>query len=355
MVMVQETSTRIRRATQPLKGASTKTVVEALVQAPIEACSDYVRNDFIGTPGYHAFFYTAERAYTDHRPLILSPDMFWLMIAQGFAQHVNLNAEQMRSLFVEHQGKKTILVRRDDFVKGSPENPWEEAFAAFSDKLQEEIGEENHGNIVVSFSTTGKIEKAANEVVLMEAMKPYFDYRFQTLCGIPEVTLEGEAADWAKLCEKVRQLDQAYKLSDWLSHVHPLLERIARNAEGRSDPDLWSNFYKVDDGSGGPYIQGWICTLIPYIKTYKTNGEVKAPNPCFDWQEERWGGLGNDCLPLGLCQTPFIWEYLGTNIPMEFIAGFVGATQRDNDLALRPKIGWAIRERKEASAEVQDV
>jgi hypothetical protein len=32
---------------------------------------------------------------------------------------------------------------------------------------------------------------------------------------------------------------------------------------------------------------------------------------------------------------------------MEFIAGFVGATQRGNDLALRPKIGWAIRERKE--------
>jgi hypothetical protein len=37
-------------------------------------------------------------AFYDHRPLALSPDMVWLAIAQGFASHVNLHAEEMRAL-----------------------------------------------------------------------------------------------------------------------------------------------------------------------------------------------------------------------------------------------------------------
>lgn len=348
---VQEAA-RVQKATEPLQGVSAKTVVESLLQTPIEACSDYIRDDLIGTPGYHSFVHTVERAFSDHRPLILSPDMLWLMMAQGFAQHVNLNAEQLRRRFVEHDGKKEIVVRRDDFVKGSPENPWDEAFTAFSEKIQEYIGTENHGNIVVDFSTTGKVEKAANEVVLMESMKAYFDYTVRTLCGIPEVTLEGEVADWEKLRDKTEDLGKAYDLRWWTDHVHPIFDRIAQNVAGADDPELWENFFKLQGGSGGPFINGWINVLLPYIKTYQTNGEAKATNKYVEsWKDGRgWGGLTHDQLPLGLCQTPFNWEYFDQKFQMEFVAGFCGATQEEG-LALRPKIGWAIRDKGAKRAE----
>jgi len=118
-----------------LLGESTpKSAIEHLLHSPVEACSEYsgpvIRAD------YHAFFSALHAAFFDHRPFVLSPDMIWLLIAQGFANHVNENAEEMRSHFVSHQGKKKLTVRRDDFFKGSLENPWENVFDEFSSHIR---------------------------------------------------------------------------------------------------------------------------------------------------------------------------------------------------------------------------
>ncbi len=50
----------------------------------------------------------------------------------GLATHVQQNAEKLRRHFVQHEGQVTLQVRRDDLVKGSPENPWDEMFAEWS-------------------------------------------------------------------------------------------------------------------------------------------------------------------------------------------------------------------------------
>lgn len=342
-VIIQEAD-GVVRATEPLQNANAKIVVESLLQSPVEACSDCQQNDFIANWGYHTFFQAAELAYVDHRPLALSPDMFWLLVTQGFANHVNLHSEEMRHYFVEHEGKKIINIQRDDFVKGSQGNPWEEVFPCFSEKICEYIGDENHSNIVVEFSTTGNVEKAANELILMESMKSYFEYSFSTACGIPEIILEGELQDWEKLRDCTEKLGRTYELQWWIDFVHPILDRIVRNVEGKDDPELWKNFYKRSGGSGGPYINGWITSLVPYIKNYRSNGIVNIKNTFYDWEDEwRLGRLKNDNLPIGLCQTPFTWNYFAEIFDMEFVAGFIGTTQ--NGFVLRPKIGWAIKQK----------
>jgi hypothetical protein len=38
-----------------------------------------------------------------------------------------------------------------------------------------------------------------------------------------------------------------------------------------------------------------------------------------------------------------VWNYLGIRFDYEFLAGFVGVTQDARTLAIRPKIGWAVR------------
>jgi len=38
--------------------------------------------------GYHGLFSAVHLAFSQHRPLVLSPDMIWIAILQGFAQHV---------------------------------------------------------------------------------------------------------------------------------------------------------------------------------------------------------------------------------------------------------------------------
>ncbi|RYZ47433.1 MAG: DUF4419 domain-containing protein [Sphingobacteriales bacterium] len=58
--------------------------------------------------GAHPFFNGMYQAYADHRPFELSPDMIWLLICQGFAHHVNNNAEALRSMFVDFEGKEQL-------------------------------------------------------------------------------------------------------------------------------------------------------------------------------------------------------------------------------------------------------
>ena len=148
--------------------------------------------------GEHALLETVGTAFADHYPLVLTPDAIWLCIAQGFALHVNENAERLRGKFVRHKEKAKIVIQRDDFVKGSPANPWPEVFQAFSEAIAAHIGRQRD-LVVCDFSTTGPVERAASEIVLMDAMQKYFSYEVLTSCGIPEITLEGTVDDWRSI------------------------------------------------------------------------------------------------------------------------------------------------------------
>ena len=57
--------------------------------------------DSLVTCDYHSFFNGMYQAYSQHRPFVLSPDMIWLLICQGFAQHVNNNSDDLRKYFVQ--------------------------------------------------------------------------------------------------------------------------------------------------------------------------------------------------------------------------------------------------------------
>ena len=296
-MIVQEVSP-VTPATEPELEFSSKLAFEMLLGAQIEACSHY--GDRVVACEYHPFVAAVHSAYAEHRPLVLSPDMFWLLVAQGFANHVNLNADAMRHHFVQFEGKKKVVILRDQFIKGSPENDWAGAYSEFAGKLVKFIGKENHDRIVCPFSTTGLVERAANDLVLMDAIQSYFDFGMVTRCGIPSVTLEGTAADWSKLHDKTEELGKAYDVKWWTDKLLPIMERIARNAAGADDPDLWQSVYKLNDESGGPYISGWIRLLFPYIvaRDYRNcHGPADKPltelvlNSWLDGEPKRFGGM----------------------------------------------------------------
>lgn len=329
----------------------------------IESCDNY-HADVVQQPGFHSLIAAAHLAYQHHFPLVLSPDVIWLTIAQGLANHVNNRAEQLRHQFVPHQGKVTIQVRRDDFVKGSPENPWAEVWPEFSSRIRKIIGPESHGLIVSDFSTTRPTERAASEIVLMDCVQSYFSYRFVTLCGIPEITLEGTVDDWEKIRQKVERLEQ-YDLKWWTDDVRPILDEFVAAAKGQPNPEFWRAIYKQRDGSGGPFTHGWIVRLLPYLKQqeyklaregdhqsgYLTPWATDLKNPLlgkpFVGKQRSWGITG-DCLPSSASQVPFIWEYLGKEYDYQFLAGVLTVEQDKHSLAIRPRIGWAVREARKS-------
>jgi hypothetical protein len=254
---------------------------------------------------------------------------------QGFANHINVNSEKFRKRFVRHEGKKMLLVDQASFIKGSPDNNWQDCFSKFSDMIEEDIGSKR--NLFVSnFSTTGPVERAASEIVLMGAMKNYYKYAVRTLCGIPSITLFGTDEDWINLVIKAEVLSE-YELGWWLQELIPVLEKMADAATGTIDNSFWNSMYKMNNESGGPTINGWINKLFPYILNYQ---DTLVVNPTFA-NSNRYE-LSVDNYTSGLATMPFKWEYYGKTYDMGFIAGFVGSHQDEVNLSIEPVIGWAI-------------
>ena len=98
---------------------------------------------------------------------------------------------------------------------------------------------------VPSFSTTGPVERAAAEVVLLDAMQSYFEYEVRTMCGIPTITLEGTHEDWKALAERVQGF-KAVGLGSWLKVLAPILRQFVRASQGNVDPTFWRSLYKLN-------------------------------------------------------------------------------------------------------------
>jgi len=363
--MVQDVA-RVQRATVALDEISIKEGIEQLVGSPVECCSEYT-SKIVGRPApretkvqgsqfqllqrsrgvVHPLVGAIHQAYQDHRSLVLSPDMFWLLVTQGLAVHVNNNPDEFRETFRVGQEGELIEVRHDSLYKGSPENPWEDVFDDFCQEIESRIGQENYSQIVTAFSTTGRVERVANAITLMDCVKSYFQFGLRSRCGIPQVVLEGSAGDWERVRDSTESLGETYALSWWTKRLLPVLDRVARNAAGEDDPELWQSLYKQVDGSGGPYISGWIADFFPYVGRDQT----KSRNPAFgdvprpsEWEQEPWAWcITTDVLPSPVSKAPFTWFYEDREFNMELFAGFIGFTQDSETLRLRPKIGWAVR------------
>ena len=296
--------------------------------------------------GIHPLMGAIQLAFDHHLPLELSPDHIWLALAQGFARHVHLHAEELRHMFVSHEGREQLEVRRDEFVKGSRDNDWPSVFGEFAGQLRDRIGK-RHDLIVADFSTTGPLERAVSQLVLMDAMEKYFEYAVVSACGIPRVTLLGTPADWRSIRTRA-QVFRELGLDWWLHPLTPALDALVDASEGKVDTPFWRSLYKLKDASGGPFITGWAQLFFPYTVDSRAHGLVR--NPSLDaWRDgmsSPFGGgpLSNE-LPGSLSQVPFVWNYLKQRFDMAFMGGFVGVRQDDETLAVSPQIGWAVGER----------
>lgn len=158
---------------------------------------------FLAEVYFHPVVAAAYVAYSRHHALVLSPDIIWLMVLQGFANHVNVNPQKLRDRLVDHSGQVRISVRRDDLVKGSQDNPWPDVVDGLVQQIRDHVGDTTCDLLLPEFSTTGQTERVAAQMVLHGAVLSYFEYEVRTICGIPVVVLEGTTADWKGLDYRV--------------------------------------------------------------------------------------------------------------------------------------------------------
>ena len=222
--------------------------------------------------GKDVFFQTIVRAYADHRPIVLSPDMVWLLISQGFARYVNAHPEELRNQLVSHTGKMDLVIETEkELLEGDPE--WDKLIDAFAKQINEYTKEDIAKTITADFTTTGTIERITSQITLMETMKSYFDYIVHYIaCGIPTVTLTGTPEDWEKVLEKTKQLEK-YGMEDWIQSLTPILTEFVNASKGKPDQTFWQSMVKKNNPNklvGGncdlrnpTELDGWILKLFP--------------------------------------------------------------------------------------------
>lgn len=289
---------------------------------------------FVKTP-FHPFVASWHNAFNSHLSVSIRPDDVWTLIAQGFATHVGENSETFRGEFVRHEGKVDVVVELPGYVKGGDENPWAYGVANFVQEARKLLKPGAGDLFTVDFSTSGDVDRAVRDVVLLGCFQNYFKYVGYTLCGIPSVTLEGNPEDWSLIRDKAERLGK-YELHWWMENLLPTLEEFVAASKGNIDMGFWRSFYKDPDESGGPKFGGKLLTLFPYLRD--KDKLISNTDPT------RYVSTLN--IPTSVTRVPWVWKYLGTDYNMEFSAGFMAAAQDSATGTMMPVLGNIIREVK---------
>ena len=290
--------------------------------------------------GAHPFFYGMYEAYADHRPFVLSPDMVWMLISQGFSHHINANPEKYRDRMVDFQGKKSLVVESD---KPLDEAEWERLIPKFAEEIKKNTKGTVAETIIADFSTTTSYEQIASEITLMETTKAYFEFVVMyAACGIPEVTLLGTTEDWQKVYDKTLQL-RSFDLDWWIDELKPILKQFIKASEGHADTKFWRNMFKwhTQKEYGAPnVIDGWIVKFFPYDKDGKR----------FDLKTlTRDSNLPDEMAEADVRFVELYPDGSSTETMIELYGGFVGLEQNPENYALTPKIGWKVVKKNDTS------
>jgi hypothetical protein len=312
--------------------------------------------------GVHPLLSAIGRAFAEHRPLVLSPDVVWLTIAQGVAQHIRLHVEELRPRLVNHPGRKRLTVTLDGPMP-TDANSWAQAVETFG-KL---LGSESRpaADFECDFSTSTDVERIAGRIVMLDAYSPYFTYILRCVCGIPSITLTGTAGDWRKIRDRVPVIADL-GLADWCRSLTPITEQFARAASGDVDVAFWRRIYNPADAYGGEIITGWAARLYPYLTR---QGVTDKPNPLLELRIDqprdltpggnRFGyhgpGIRSDEVPATTSTVKVGVNDIadGDNRVMALHAGLAGVAQ-DDDGALRPVAGWHLAPAATGIGEVID-
>ncbi|EIW81428.1 hypothetical protein CONPUDRAFT_124551 [Coniophora puteana RWD-64-598 SS2] len=228
-------------------------------------------------PQRNGLVHTLLEAYNNHRALVLRPDDVWLAIVTQFSFFVNAHAEELRSLFVAHEGKMELKVTaigtRYTVDFGSMARQ-------MADLLEINLTDaELRKWATPTFSTTTITDSTIYAIALMATTKKYFDFTFALRCGIPRVTLDGAREDWVVILQRIEKLKEyGFETTAWCHLLRPVLSRFVNafdDPTGKENIDFWGKIAHIHSGGSGPsYLMGWVTAFC----VFDADGKWKGPH-----------------------------------------------------------------------------
>ncbi|KAI0418381.1 hypothetical protein F5X98DRAFT_117163 [Xylaria grammica] len=319
---------------------SAGTLFEASCRDEAKRCKKIIQSSFGDltaaagiTTSSNGFAYAATSAYNQHHHLTIRPEDVWFAILTQLSFYINANAEDLRSLFVAHEGQKELEVIDVGTVQ-----------SADFGKLAVQMTGEIEKNVVDSglrdwimpnFTTTTQTDTITAAILMMGSMQKYFSYKMSLLCGIPSVTLLGEKADWAAIRRRLEKLPHFGQEAKQFSHLlTPVLDFLVRTFEKADDPEVvefWSKIaHAENNGSGPTYLSGWLTAFCFWDGDGKSMYSDRASG-C-EINGTKYHKLDMDDIPVGYVSVPVTVDDNGHEIKTRMVAGSVGiATSSSGD------------------------
>ncbi|KAF5967854.1 DUF4419 domain-containing protein [Fusarium coicis] len=274
------------------------------------------------SPSRNGFVWSAYHAYSQHHHLTIRPEDVWFSILTQISFFINANAEELRSFFVAHEGKKKLTVFEAATLETADIGALTQQLAGLVSK---NVKDPELGNWVMpSFSTTTDTDRVVASVLFMGAMQKYFSYGMCLTCGIPSVTLLGEISDWEAILTRLDRLDHLGKEpTEFAEMLRPILKHMIMSFEKPEDSMVkrfWNTIATRNSmGSGTDYITGWITAFCfwdeegkPKYRHATVLGEVAYPS------------VDIDKVPLGIASVPVEINDDGKIISSKMVAGSFG-------------------------------
>ena len=266
-------------------------------------------------------------AYNEHHNLVLRPDDVWLAILTQLSVYVNANAEDLRGQLVPHAGRKALHIEME------LANLDHGAMAFHMTKLMSQNLKDPSLRdwILPAFSTTEKTDQTVASIVFMGTMQKYFAYSWGTRCGIPSVTLLGDADDWVEIAQRcaARLGTGAFgpAAERWYRVLKPVLAGFLetfRNPAGAAARSFWKGIVDKHrpNGSGTVSYSGWITAFCYWDE------KGQCLHDQFAGSDVR---LSRSEVPMGFSKVPVTLIDNGKEIPTEMLAGSVGVRVRRSE------------------------
>ena len=249
------------------------------------------------------------------------------------------NAERNRYKFVNFEGREDIIIRTDLNLFRASDDQWQVIIEKLMKETLKKINiNKNILNVFKKkFSTSTREEEVAITVTFLSIFKKYFKYSIDGTCGISKITIEGTIEDWELLLNKIIEIGNLdEEIIFWTDEIKKIVQKIINTLKTRKpDINFFKNMVQNTDRSKEcqpDIINGWIVKFIPYDKN---NNKCNFNSPEFN-------GLTIEQIPSQIVILPFNLINVLQKYDAEIYTGFVGFSQDEKTLAIKPIIGYII-------------
>ncbi len=332
-------------------------------------------------PSANGFVRGALLAYNKHHHLKIRPEDVWLAIISQLGFYINCHGEELRGMFVAHQGKKELEVNFGDGDRHSVD------FGVFAQKVSHLIEEnvldpELREWVMPAFSTTTEHDNVVAAILLMGITQKYFSFNCTMLCGLPSVTLLGLKRDWQLIYSRLDKLETfGAEPSQFRELLRPIISRFIRSFDEPISNDIISFWQRIahyyNMGSGPSYYSGWITAFC----FWDEHGKCLYSIPRFgdsleetSWEEAKvpllkldgvsYHRVESGDVPPGYSSVPIKVNDNGNEFDAMMVAGSVGinCTSSGDELeeglvdldTVSAETGWWMFESQDSNAEVSD-